>query len=154
MRNYKYKNTHSDNGDFSCRINKELNAKLSVYCEALDVNRTSVVNAIMAGEMLEEFDSIRKPETHYECAMPLINLTHMKKSTGYRDVISEDGTFSCHIDKILNHFLTSFCMINGFNKTHYVHEIVDGVIEERMKDIGEQGYDFYIKALKCKLKGE
>lgn len=56
---------------------------------------------------------------------------------GFKDVKSENGTFSCHIKKDINTKLDLYCRINGINKTLYVNELVEKDMNDKFMKLKE-----------------
>jgi len=50
-RNDRFRNTDSKNGAFSCHIKKETNRKLTVYCQVMNINKTTYVNDLLEQDM-------------------------------------------------------------------------------------------------------
>ena len=46
-RDYRYKNTTSKDGSFSCHVNRNIAAKLAHYCDVTGTNKTKLCNKII-----------------------------------------------------------------------------------------------------------
>lgn len=60
MRDYKFKNTTSENGEFSPKIQKEVNILLTIYCKMNGLNKTHYVNALVMKDMEEKFKKLKE----------------------------------------------------------------------------------------------
>ena len=60
-----------------------------------------------------------------------------KRVMNYKNVSSENGTFSCHVKKEINNKLDIYCRINGINKTAYVNELIDKDMEQKFRKLKE-----------------
>lgn len=64
-------------------------------------------------------------------------LTMAQREYGYKNVSSENGTFSCHVRKEVNNKLDIYCRINGFNKTAYVNNLIESDMNEKFNKLRE-----------------
>lgn len=60
-----------------------------------------------------------------------------QREYGYKNVSSENGTFSCHVRKEVNNKLDIYCRINGFNKTAYVNNLIESDMNEKFSKLRE-----------------
>lgn len=61
-RNFKYKNCSSEDGTFSCKLKKDTNTKLDIYCEMNNLNKTKLVNELVEREMQQKFSRLKDNE--------------------------------------------------------------------------------------------
>lgn len=58
----KYTGRQSKNGKFSCKIKRETNAMLDMYCKVNGLNKTAYVNALIENDMMQKFSKLLKEE--------------------------------------------------------------------------------------------
>lgn len=61
----------------------------------------------------------------------------MPKTNNYTGIKSENGTFSCHVNKDVNFMLDMYCKINQINKTAYVNELIYRDMQEKFNRLKE-----------------
>ena len=68
-------------------------------------------------------------------------MKEQKRKYGFKNVKSENGSFSCHIKKDINTKLDMYCRVNGINKTLFVNELVEREMDRKFEKLKEDDSD-------------
>lgn len=56
----KYTGSQSEDGTFSCKVKREVNAMLDMYCKVNGLNKTAYVNALIENDMMQKFSKLKE----------------------------------------------------------------------------------------------